>query len=77
RGYSVPGDVAVIGYDDSEIADFAQPGLTSIRQDTIQAGNLLVSKLLRLMDGHQVRSERLPTTIVIRESCGSAPGQSA
>lgn len=76
RGCSVPGDVAVIGYDDSEVADFARPGLTSIRQDTILAGDLLVSKLLRLMDGHQVRSERLPTTIVIRESCGGATDQS-
>ena len=71
RGHSVPGDVSVIGYDDSDIASYAQPRLTTVRQDTLKAGSLLVSKLLRLMDGHTVSSERLPTEIVIRESCGA------
>ena len=71
RGLDVPGDVSVIGYDDSDIASYAQPRLTTVRQDTLKAGNLLVSKLLRMMDGHSVASERLPTEIVIRESCGA------
>ena len=71
RGRQVPQDVSVIGYDDSEIARYAQPRLTTVRQDTMKAGNLLVSKLLRLMDGHSVTSERLPTDIVIRDSCGA------
>ncbi|WP_057687652.1 LacI family DNA-binding transcriptional regulator [Sphingomonas sp. Leaf4] len=69
RGMSVPGDVAVIGYDDIDAAALAIPGLTTIRQDVIKAGSLLVSKLLRIIDGHRVRSERLPTDLVIRESC--------
>lgn len=71
RGLSVPGDVSVIGYDDSDIAGFATPRLTTVRQDTLKAGNLLVSKLLRMMDGHSVTSERLTTEIIIRESCGA------
>ena len=71
RGLAVPQDVSVIGYDDSDIAAFATPRLTTVRQDTLKAGNLLVSKLLRMMDGHSVTSERLPTEIIIRESCGA------
>jgi DNA-binding LacI/PurR family transcriptional regulator len=71
RGRHVPRDVSVIGYDDSEFARYAQPRLTTVRQDTMKAGNLLVSKLLRLMDGHAVTSERLPTDIVVRDSCGA------
>lgn len=71
RGLRVPEDVAIVGYDDSQAARLAHPQLTTIRQDTILAGNLLVSKLLRMMDGYQVRSERLPTELVIRESCGT------
>ncbi|NOW45312.1 DNA-binding LacI/PurR family transcriptional regulator [Novosphingobium sp. SG751A] len=71
RGLRVPDDVAIVGYDDSEAARLAHPQLTTIRQDTILAGNLLVSKLLRMMEGYQVRSERLPTELVIRESCGA------
>ncbi len=77
HGLAVPGDVSVIGYDDSEIADFIRPKLTSVRQDPILAGDLLVSKLLRLMAGHEVRSERLPTEISIRESCGGQVRQEA
>lgn len=75
RGLAVPGAVSVIGYDDSEIAGFVRPRLTSMRQDPILAGNLLVSKLLRLMAGHEVRSERLPTEIAVRESCGGLDRQ--
>ena len=67
---SVPADVAVVGYDDSEAANLVHPRLTTMRQDAILAGNLLVSKLLRLMDGYQVKSERLPTELVVRSSCG-------
>lgn len=73
RGLRVPRDVAIVGYDDSEAARLAQPPLTTIRQDTILAGNLLVSKLLRAMEGYQIRSERLPTELVVRESCGGVP----
>ena len=71
RGHHVPRDVSVIGYDDSDLASHVHPRLTTVRQDTLKAGNLLVSKLLRLMDGHSVASERLPTEIVIRDSCGA------
>ncbi len=70
RGLRVPEDVAVIGYDDIDAATLSTPGLTTIRQDVIKAGNLLVSKLLRIIDGHRARSERLPTSLVIRGSCG-------
>lgn len=73
RGIAVPHDVAVVGYDDSEVASLFRPALTTIRQDIIAAGRLLVGKLLRAMAGHQIRSERLPTELVIRESCGARP----
>lgn len=70
-GLSVPDDVSVIGYDDIDAAAFSSPRLTTVRQDVIKAGNLLVSKLLRRIDGHRVQSERLPTDLIIRESCGA------
>lgn len=71
-GLRVPQDVAVVGYDDSDFARLVQPQLTTMRQDPIRAGNLLVSKLLRAMAGYEVRSERLPIELVVRESCGGA-----
>lgn len=71
RGLSVPNDVAVVGYDDIEIAAHAHPALTTIRQDTAKAGRLLVAKLLRLLAGDQAMSERLSTDLIVRESCGA------
>lgn len=71
RGISVPGDVAVVGYDDIELAGHTHPALTTIRQDTMKAGRLLVAKLMRLIDGFPAQSERLETELIVRESCGA------
>lgn len=69
-GLSVPDDVSVIGYDDVPFARYSRPALTTVRQDTALAGRLLLSKLLHSMPGRDLRSERLPTDLVVRESCG-------
>lgn len=70
-GKSVPGDVSVVGFDNVRFARYASPALSTIAQDTSKAGRLLVSKLLDAGDGRTAsRSERLPTELIIRESCG-------
>jgi DNA-binding LacI/PurR family transcriptional regulator len=71
RGLSVPSDVAVVGYDDIELAAHMHPALTTVRQDTTKAGRLLVTKLLSMMEGGQATSEVLPTDLVVRETCGA------
>jgi DNA-binding LacI/PurR family transcriptional regulator len=76
EGLRVPEDVAVVGYDDSEFARLMLPQLTTMRQDPILAGHLLVTKLLRAMAGYEIRSERLPIELVVRESCGGLGGLS-
>jgi len=68
-GRHVPGDVSVVGYDDVPFARLAEPALTTVRQDTQLAGRLLLSKLLSSESG-ELRSERLPTDLVVRQSCG-------
>jgi DNA-binding LacI/PurR family transcriptional regulator len=67
----VPGDVSVVGYDDIPFARYSHPALTTIQQDTAKAGRLLVSKLLNSGSDKLMRSERLPTDLIVRESCGS------
>jgi len=69
RGRRVPGDVSVVGYDDVPFARLASPALTTVRQDTAQAGRLLVSKLVDATGG-EMRSERIPTELIVRASCG-------
>ncbi|HEV2867574.1 MAG TPA: substrate-binding domain-containing protein, partial [Allosphingosinicella sp.] len=69
-GIKVPGEVSVIGYDDVPFARYSRPALTTIVQDTAQAGRRLVSKLLDGGGEGELRSERLPTELIVRESCG-------
>jgi DNA-binding LacI/PurR family transcriptional regulator len=69
-GRKVPDDVSVIGYDDVPFARLSRPALTTIAQDTAHAGRLLVSKLLNAAGEGEMRSERLPTDLIVRESCG-------
>jgi DNA-binding LacI/PurR family transcriptional regulator len=69
-GIRVPEQVSVVGYDDVPFARYSRPSLTTVSQDTARAGRLLVSKLLDTGAGGEMRSERLPTDLIVRESCG-------
>ncbi|MCR8577196.1 LacI family DNA-binding transcriptional regulator [Streptomyces sp. Isolate_219] len=50
RGRRVPEEVAVVGYDDLEPAAWADPPLTTVRQDVEEMGRLMARLLLRLLD---------------------------
>ncbi|WP_049565770.1 LacI family DNA-binding transcriptional regulator [Nonomuraea sp. SBT364] len=68
-GRSVPGDVAVGGFDDSSVATSTHPPLTTIRQPLAEVANKTVDLLLALIDGApRVDPVILPTELVIRES---------
>ncbi len=68
-GRRVPDDVAVIGFDDIELARYTEPPLTTVRQPILELGRQLARQLLRLIDGNEVEpSLVLPTSLVIRES---------
>jgi DNA-binding LacI/PurR family transcriptional regulator len=69
-GRRVPQDVSVVGFDNVPFARYSRPALSTISQDTHSAGRLLVSKLLDSGPGGMPRSERVPTDLIIRESCG-------
>lgn len=69
-GRVVPGDVAIVGYDNIQVAAYSQPSLTTIDQDMSKAGRLMVSKLLAASEHAPLRSERLPADLIVRESCG-------
>ncbi len=71
HGRRVPDDVSVVGYDDVLLARYSHPALTTISQDMAKAGRLLVSKLLNSKSGRDIQSERLPTDLIVRESCGA------
>jgi LacI family transcriptional regulator len=66
RGLRVPQDLAIIGFDDVEIADYI--GLTTVRQPLEESGRVAVELLLaRLADPRRpVQQVRLPLTLVKR-----------
>jgi DNA-binding LacI/PurR family transcriptional regulator len=70
RGISVPGDVAIVGYDDSPAATWGEIGLTTVRQPSELMGATAVDVLLRLLDGDaDVPHENIVATeLVIRDS---------
>lgn len=71
HGLSVPSDVSVVGYDDIQLARYSQPPLTTIAQDLPMAGRLMLMKLLSAETPADLQSERLPTDLIQRESCGA------
>jgi DNA-binding LacI/PurR family transcriptional regulator len=68
-GLSVPKQVAVMGFDDIPMAAYTHPMLTTVRQDTVLAGELLVENLLRLIAGEDLQSMLLPAELIYRGSC--------
>lgn len=68
RGYRIPEDVSVVGYDDVEPAAHSFPPLTTVRQPLDLAGVELVQCLAQVMNGEQPASRVLPTELVMRDS---------
>ena len=68
QGLRMPQDVAVAGFDDIAMASFVQPGLSTVQQDTKQAGEVLEDSLIRLIQGETVESRTLPVKLVPRGS---------
>ena len=66
----MPGDVCVIGFDNVPFSRYSRPALSTIAQDTAKAGRLMVSKLLDGTGDRAGRSERIPTDLIVRETCG-------
>ena len=71
----VPGDIAVVGYDDIDIGKFFKPNLTTIHQPRERHTKLACERLLALIKEDGSTAEKLQMVIepslVVRESCGA------
>ena len=76
---SVPRQMAMLGFDDFELADLVQPPLTVLRQPMLELGRAAAELLFERLEGGKTRgaSRRivLPVELVVRGSCGChSPG---
>jgi LacI family transcriptional regulator len=73
-GFTVPGDIAFIGFDDLPTASSVDYNLTTVRQPIIQFGAQAVDILIDLIENGIKPARRiiLDTELVIRDSCGTS-----
>lgn len=72
-GRAVPGDVSVVGFDDTPEAGYLLPPLTTVRQDLAEVGRRAVELLLTQVEGEE-RPEHVvvPPELVVRASTARA-----
>jgi diguanylate cyclase (GGDEF)-like protein len=71
RGISVPFDLRVTGFDDTDEAGVVSPALTTIRQPREQLARTALDTLLHRMEGEEVPTlVEIPAELIIRRSCG-------
>ena len=73
-GFKVPDDLAVVGFDDFELADMVQPPLTVIRQPSLEMGRAATHLLIdRIEQGEMPEAGNrivMPVEMIVRRSCG-------
>jgi len=73
RGIDVPGAVGVVGFDNwGVMAEAARPKLTSVDMNLNALGQEAGRRILAMIGGKRFSGvERLPCTLMVRESCGA------
>ncbi|MFD3482200.1 LacI family DNA-binding transcriptional regulator [Streptomyces sp. NPDC058665] len=79
-GVAVPGDVSVIGIDDTQLASVSTPGLTTIRIDPVEvatrATDLLIETIAGNAGGNAPPPVEIGSRLIPRASTGPAPASS-
>jgi LacI family transcriptional regulator len=77
RGLRVPDEVAVVGFDDIQIASLLRPSLTTIRQDKPGLGAAAGRALIGMIADPELTPPgiTLPVELVVRGSTGRTPAE--
>lgn len=73
QGRRIPGEIAVVGFDDVEWAAHHDPALTTVKVFTYQIGALAAQRLLTLLHSGDESApviSTVATRLVVRASCG-------
>lgn len=71
-------DIAIIGFDDTEIAEIVTPSLTTVCSHFSELGSKSINYLTGLIEGkidrNEQHHEKISAGLIIRESCGCRHG---
>ncbi len=72
-GLNVPKDIAIVGYDDREIASLSNPTITTVRTPSFEMGQTAARLIVdRLENQIEIKDPiRVPGKLIVRESCGA------
>lgn len=70
RGYDLPLDFSVMGFDDISYASFVTPSLTTMKQPRLQIGEASMDLLLAMLEGEEVKKREilLRSDLILRNS---------
>ena len=68
KGLSVPGDLAVVSFDNSPYSEMSTPRITSLSHGQYNVGRLAAETLFRLLRGEPCSSQLVPWILVEKES---------
>ncbi|MFT4939750.1 MAG: DNA-binding LacI/PurR family transcriptional regulator [Paraglaciecola sp.] len=68
RHINVPDEVAIVGFDDISIAELFHPSLTTIRQNSKKAAEVMVEKLVAQLQGETTQSSIIDIELIPRHS---------
>lgn len=70
-GIKVPDQIAIVGFDDIELATYITPSLTTVKHPKYLLGNTVTHMLIQaLKNDFNISNIKLDTQLIIRESCG-------
>ena len=71
RGYKIPENISIIGFDDIATAQYLTPSLTTVKVFTDLMGETAVNVLMERIKEERTLSKKivLPTKLVVRDSC--------
>jgi LacI family transcriptional regulator, repressor for deo operon, udp, cdd, tsx, nupC, and nupG len=73
QGYAVPEDLSIVGFDDTRVAAYLRPALTTVRQPLEEIGRraveLLLAKVAAKAQGIETTRIFVEPQLVVRDSC--------
>ncbi|KXZ40211.1 transcriptional regulator, LacI family [Alkalithermobacter thermoalcaliphilus JW-YL-7 = DSM 7308] len=70
KGYKVPDDISVVGFDDIKLASLYRPSLTTVKQPIYDMGAVSIRMIVKMIDGEEIEDKHtyLPYELVERQS---------